>query len=64
MTRIVWAHSVQDLFLELPQREREAILEHLKYLKRFPHMYPFAREAASVVTVGFKRETGRFTTGW
>ena len=40
MTRIVWAHSVQDLFLELPQREREAILEHLKYLKRFPHMYP------------------------
>ena len=40
MRRIVWAAPVMDLFLELPEREREAVLEHLKYLKRFPHMYP------------------------
>ena len=40
MTRVVWTEAVRELFLELPEREREAILEHLKYLKRFPHMYP------------------------
>jgi hypothetical protein len=40
MTRIVWTHSVQEPFMELREREREAIHEHSKYLKRFPHMYP------------------------
>ena len=40
MTQIVWAISARDLFLELPEREREAVLEHLKYLRHFPHMYP------------------------
>lgn len=40
MTRVVWADPVRHLFLDLPERERAAVLEHLKYLKRFPHMYP------------------------
>jgi len=40
MTRIVWTYSVHELFLELPERERGAILEHLKYLRSFPYMYP------------------------
>ena len=44
MARVLWADSVKDLFLELPDSERNVILEHLKYLKSFPHMYP-VREA-------------------
>jgi len=40
MARIVWADSVRDLFYELPESERKEILEHLKYLTLFPHMYP------------------------
>lgn len=40
MTRIVWADPIKDLLLELPEREREIIFEHMKYLRRFPHMYP------------------------
>jgi hypothetical protein len=40
MARIIWADTVRDLFLELPESERSVILEHFKYLKLFPHMYP------------------------
>ena len=40
MTRIVWADTVRDLFCELPELERDEILDHLKYLTLFPHMYP------------------------
>jgi len=38
--RIVWANSVWEVFHELPQRDRDEILAHLKYLEHFPHMYP------------------------
>jgi hypothetical protein len=40
MTRILWADTVRDLFYELPESDRSQILDHLKYLKLFPHMYP------------------------
>jgi hypothetical protein len=40
MTRIIWADTVRDLFYELPESERNEILDHLKYLALFPHMYP------------------------
>jgi hypothetical protein len=40
MTRVVWADPVRDLFYDLSKRERGAILERVKHLKRFPHMYP------------------------
>jgi hypothetical protein len=38
--RVVWAQSVWEAFNELPDREREAILERMKFLEHFPHMYP------------------------
>lgn len=37
---VVWTYSGWELFGELPKREREAILDHLKSLRQFPHMYP------------------------
>jgi hypothetical protein len=40
MARIIWANSVRDLFLELPESDRDEILNHLKFLKLFPQMYP------------------------
>jgi len=40
MMRIVWADPIKDLLLELPEREREIIFEHMKYLRRFPHRHP------------------------
>jgi len=40
MTRIVWADPVRDLFLDLPETDRNRILEHLKYLRRSLHLYP------------------------
>ena len=42
-SKIVWARSVWEVFQELPESERIEILEHLKYLRLFPHMYPFRR---------------------
>jgi hypothetical protein len=39
MARIVWADPVRDVFLELPDRGCERILQHLSLLKHFPHMY-------------------------
>ena len=38
--KIVWAVSVWEVFDELSEVERNEILEHLKYVKRFPYMYP------------------------
>ena len=35
LTRTVW-----QLFAELPDRDREAILEKLPALEHFPYMYP------------------------
>jgi hypothetical protein len=37
---VVWTRSVWKLFGELPRQDREAILDHLKLLRQFPHMYP------------------------
>jgi hypothetical protein len=44
--KIVWAASVWEVFEELPEAERNDILEHLKYVKRFPHMYPVRTRAS------------------
>jgi mRNA-degrading endonuclease RelE of RelBE toxin-antitoxin system len=38
--RVVWSGSVGELFLELPDRDREDILERLELVDRFPQMYP------------------------
>jgi hypothetical protein len=38
--KIVWAASVWEVFDESSEAERNEILEHLKYVKRFPLMYP------------------------
>ena len=36
---IAWAETVRELFLELPDRDRENILERLEVLAVFPQMY-------------------------
>lgn len=40
MAEIVWPQSILDILLELPEQERELILEKVDQLERFPHMYP------------------------
>ena len=40
MARIIWADPVRDLFLELPESDRELIADHIRFLKLFPYMYP------------------------
>jgi hypothetical protein len=37
---IVWARSVLELMGELSTKDRESILDHLRYLSLFPQMYP------------------------
>jgi hypothetical protein len=37
---IIWADPVRDLFLLLPDSEREEILMRVKMLAHFPQMYP------------------------
>ena len=39
-SRIVWAPRVRDLFLELPERDGQSILERLELVAVFPQMYP------------------------
>ena len=40
MARIVWADPVRDLLIALPRHEQELIFYALRYVRRFPHMYP------------------------
>ncbi len=40
MARIVWPKAVPDALEELPEREREVILDKVSRLERFPEMYP------------------------
>ncbi len=40
MAEILWPESVLEVLLELPERERETILEKVSLLERFPRMYP------------------------
>jgi hypothetical protein len=58
MTRIVWADPIKDLLLELPEREREIIFEHMKYPRRFPHRHAVRTKAVSAAIGGFSRATG------
>jgi hypothetical protein len=39
-SRIFWVPSVLELFLELPDSERESIEERLELIELFPRMYP------------------------
>jgi mRNA-degrading endonuclease RelE of RelBE toxin-antitoxin system len=39
-SKIVWAHTVWELFLKLPDRDRDEILERLAFVELFPHIYP------------------------
>lgn len=40
MAQLLWPESVLEVLLELPEREREIILEKVTLLERFPRMYP------------------------
>ena len=40
MAQVLWPESVLEVLLELPEREREIILEKVTLLERFPRMYP------------------------
>jgi hypothetical protein len=40
MSDIVWPFHLLDFLLDLPERERELILEKVDQLERFPRMYP------------------------
>jgi mRNA-degrading endonuclease RelE of RelBE toxin-antitoxin system len=37
---IIWAPKLQELLLELPERDGQSILERLELVSVFPHMYP------------------------
>jgi hypothetical protein len=37
---VVWTRTVWELFMELPNRERDAVLEKVALLESFPLMYP------------------------
>jgi len=39
-SRVFWTRTAWELFGELPERDREKVLEKLSALTRFPHMYP------------------------
>ena len=41
---VVWTRTAWELFEELPDRDREEILEKLLALSLFPHMYPVRRK--------------------
>jgi plasmid stabilization system protein ParE len=40
MTPVKWSDPVRDVFLDLAERDRNLIVDHLRYLAFFPHMYP------------------------
>jgi plasmid stabilization system protein ParE len=40
MAEVIWAQSLVDLVLELPDREHELIFQKIARLEHFPEMYP------------------------
>lgn len=40
MAEVIWPQSLIDLMLEMPEPERERILERVSRLESFPEMYP------------------------
>jgi len=40
MNKVIWADPVRDLLYELPETDRNSILDRARYLPHFPHMYP------------------------
>ena len=40
MAQVVWPQTILETLQELPERDRELILEKVEGLKRFPRMYP------------------------
>jgi hypothetical protein len=40
MAKVFWPESVLEVLLELPEKEREIILERASLLERFPRMFP------------------------
>jgi hypothetical protein len=43
--RIIWAPKLQELLLELPERDGQSILERLDLVAVFPQMYPVRTRA-------------------
>ena len=40
MAEVLWPESVLQVLMELPDREREIILQKVSLLEEFPRMYP------------------------
>jgi mRNA-degrading endonuclease RelE of RelBE toxin-antitoxin system len=40
MAKVYWPESVLEVLSELPERERQIILEKVTLLERFPRMFP------------------------
>ena len=40
MANVLWPESVLEILLELPEREREMIIDKVSLLERFPRMFP------------------------
>lgn len=40
MAQILWPETDLDVLLELPDRERDIILDKISLLERFPRMFP------------------------
>jgi mRNA-degrading endonuclease RelE of RelBE toxin-antitoxin system len=40
MVRIIWPKRVLDALEEIPERDRDLVLEKTEYLETFPEMYP------------------------
>ncbi len=40
MAKVIWPENILEILLEMPDRERELILEKTDQLEHFPLMYP------------------------
>lgn len=43
--RVIIPRAVEEVLAELPEAERECIVEKLRLLERFPRMYPIAERS-------------------
>jgi hypothetical protein len=57
--RIVWADPVRDLFLSLPEHDRNEILSRMELVKHFPLMYPARTKGKR-----FRRHRWFYTRNW
>ncbi len=58
MAQIIWPQTVLDALLELPESQRELILEKVDQLQAFPEMYPMRLQGR------FRRHRWFFSGNW